>query len=165
MQKIAKFEKVSFGEFSKDAASFDADLRAAYDGIILPSRGTKGSAGYDFRTPFGFSLAPRESVIIPTGVRVKIEDGWLLSLYPRSGLGFRYRLQLDNTVGIIDSDYYYSGNEGHIMCKITNCSLSEKTVTLKSGEAFCQGIFTEYGICSDDTADKVRDGGFGSTGK
>ena len=89
----------------------------------------------------------------------------MLHLYPRSGLGFKYRLQLNNTVGIIDSDYYNSDNEGHIFAKITNDSNEGKTLELKAGEGFMQGIFLEYGITQDDEADGVRTGGFGSTGR
>ena len=101
--------------------------------------------------------------MIPTGVRVRIDEGWVLSIYPRSGLGFKFRLQLDNTVGIIDSDYYNSANEGHIFIKITNDSKEEKKVSLLSGDAFAQGVFTQFGITVDDDADGVRDGGMGST--
>ena len=86
-----------------------------------------------------------------------------MKLYPRSGLGFKYRLQLNNTVGIIDSDYFYSDNEGHIFAKITNDSNEGKTVELKAGEGFMQGIFLEYGITVDDDATEIRNGGLGST--
>ena len=79
------------------------------------------------------------------------------------GLGFKYRLQLNNTVGIIDSDYYYSDNEGHIFSKLTNDSREGKTVEISAGDGFMQGIFVEYGITLDDCVDNVRNGGFGST--
>ena len=94
-----------------------------------------------------------------------MEPEWVLKCYPRSGLGFKFRLQLNNTVGIIDSDYYYSDNEGHIFSKITNDSKEGKTVEIKAGEGFMQGIFTEYGITLDDDATEIRNGGFGSTTK
>ena len=94
-----------------------------------------------------------------------MEPDWVLKLYPRSGLGFKFRLQLNNTVGIIDSDYYYSDNEGHIFCRITNDSNEGKTVVINTGDGFCQGIFIEYGITIDDDADGIRNGGFGSTTK
>ena len=162
MKKIAKFEKVSFNQFEKDYKESE-NLKEIYDGIVLPKRATKGSAGYDFYAPQDFSLKMGETIKIPTGIRAKIDDGWVLKIYPRSGLGFKFRLQLDNTVGIIDSDYYFSSNEGHIMIKITNNSLEDKTVTVEKGSAFAQGIFLEYGITFDDDADGVRDGGFGST--
>ena len=92
-----------------------------------------------------------------------MEEGWVLKNYPRSGLGFKFRLQLNNTVGIIDSDYYYSSNEGHIMAKITNDSNENKEVYVKAGDGFIQGIFVEYGITFDDEVSDIRDGGFGST--
>ena len=87
----------------------------------------------------------------------------MLKIYPRSGLGFKYRLQLNNTVGIIDSDYFYSDNEGHIFIKITNDSNEEKTVQVAAGTGFAQGIFLEYGITEDDDTEAMRNGGFGST--
>lgn len=162
MKRIAKFEKVSLGQFKADCSSVD-NFKEIYDAIKLPMRATKGSAGYDFYAPEDFSLAPGETIKIPTGIRAKIDDGWVLKIYPRSGLGFKFRLQLDNTVGIIDSDYYNSSNEGHIMIKITNNSLEGKTVHVEKGSAFAQGLFLEYGITIDDAADGIRDGGFGST--
>ena len=114
--------------------------------------------------PFDIDLNAGETAKIPTGIRVKIDEGWLLSLYPRSGLGFKFRLQLDNTVGIIDSDYYFSDNEGHIFAKITNDSRENKALHIPAGAGFIQGIFTEYGITADDDATEIRNGGFGSTG-
>lgn len=169
MKRIAKFEKVSFEQFKKDwtdtfEVSDEVQIREIYDRIKLPARATAGSAGYDFFTPLSFDLKPGNSLKIPTGIRVKIEEGWLLSIFPRSGLGFKFRMQLDNTVGIIDSDYYDASNEGHIMIKFTNDSNTSKTISLEEGNAFAQGIFTEFGITEDDEADAKRTGGFGSTG-
>lgn len=170
MQRIAQFFKVSFKEFEKGIKDTFADIteeeiKALYEDIKLPKRATTGSAGYDFHTPFSFRLQPGETIKIPTGIRVKMEEDWVLKLYPRSGLGFKFRLQLNNTVGIIDSDYFNSDNEGHIFAKITNDSNEGKTVSLEKGAGFMQGIFLEYGITVDDEADGVRNGGFGSTSK
>ena len=163
MKRIASFEKVSKSQF--ESAWEMGSWQEVYENIKLPKRATSGSAGYDFYAPVGFELAPGETIKIPTGIRAKMEDGWVLKIYPRSGLGFKYRIQLNNTVGIIDSDYYYSDNEGHIFIKITNDSNEGKVLTLKQGEGFAQGIFIEYGITFDDDADGVRNGGFGSTTK
>lgn len=166
MKRIARFEKVSAAQFSagyRDCFGEDGD--AVYETLKLPRRATAGSAGYDFCTPRAISLAPGETVKIPTGIRAWMEEGWVLKLYPRSGLGFKYRLQLDNTVGIIDSDYYFADNEGHIFVKLTNDSNAGKTLILAAGDAFAQGVFVEYGITLDDDADGARRGGFGSTGK
>ena len=129
MKKIAKFFKVSFEEFEKgfiDCFGVREDISDIYDKIQLPKRATVGSAGYDFFSPKSIKLMPGEAVKIPTGIRVRIDEGWVLQLYPRSGLGFKYRLQLNNTVGIIDSDYFNSDNEGHIFAKITNDTNEDK---------------------------------------
>lgn len=163
MKRIAKFEKVSKRQFEAAWEDTFGEKENVYDEIKLPHRATSGSAGYDFYSTLDFSLAPGESIKIPTGIRAKIDDGWVLKIYPRSGLGFKYRLQLNNTVGIIDSDYYNSDNEGHIFIKITNDSKDCKTLNINKGNAFAQGIFLEYGITVDDDADGVRNGGFGST--
>jgi dUTPase len=165
MKRIAKFEKVTKDQFEKTYLSLFGNLSGIYEEIKLPQRATKGSAGYDFYAPYDFTLAPKQTVKIPTGIRAKINEGWVLKLYPRSGLGFKYRLQLDNTVGIIDSDYYESDNEGHILIKITNDSNEDKTIVIKKGEGFAQGIFVEYGITEEDDASDARNGGFGSTNK
>lgn len=170
MQRIAKFEKVSFGQFKKDwlgeyPEDTEEKIKEIYEGILLPRRATAGSAGYDFLAPQDFSLRPGESTKILTGIRAWIEEGWVLKLYPRSGLGFKFRLQLNNTVGIIDSDYYGSDNEGHIQIKLTNDSKEGKTMEAARGTGFAQGIFVEYGITVDDDVTDVRNGGFGSTTK
>ncbi len=170
MRRIAKFHRVSSEQFVnavvKDFSGITREeAQRIYDSVRLPLRATRGSAGYDFFAPFGFSLAPGETIRIPTGIRAEMEEGWVLKLYPRSGLGFKYRLQMDNTVGIIDSDYFHSDNEGHIFIKMTNDSKEGKRVEVAENVAFAQGIFLEYGITVDDEAKGVRNGGFGSTTK
>ena len=155
MKKIALFSKVSESEFLKNGT------KEEYDAIVLPKRATKGSAGYDFFVNKSVTLKPDESVKIATGVRVKIDEGWVLKIYPRSSLGFKYRLTLNNTVGIIDSDYYYAENEGHIFIKLTNCG--DKDLFLEKGKAFAQGVFVEYGITYNDECERQRTGGIGST--
>ena len=166
MERIAQFEKVSYGEFAKANVGVDESAwKQIYDDVLLPVRATEGSAGYDFFAPWDLEVKPGESVKIPTGIRAKIADGWVLAVFPRSGLGFKFRFQLDNTVGIIDSDYYYGENEGHIFCKLTNGSTENKTVFVKKGQGFCQGLFLPFGITVDDKACAKRTGGFGSTDK
>lgn len=166
MKRVAKFYKVSFQQFQESFAEFGMDeyeVRQIYDNIKLPKRATKGSAGYDFFAPVDINLAPGQTVKIPTGIRCEMDYDWVLKLYPRSGLGFKYRLQLNNTVGIIDADYFASDNEGHIFAKLTNDSNEGKTVKIKAGTGFMQGIFLEYGITVDDDTVEKRNGGLGST--
>ena len=111
-------------------------------------------------------MIQNRTIKIPTGIRCRIDDGWVLQIYPRSGLGFKYRIQLDNSVAIIDQDYYNSDNEGHIFIKITNDTKDvEKICEVKEGSGFAQGIFMQYGLTEDDNTDGIRNGGFGSTTK
>lgn len=170
MKRIAQFFKVSEENFMNAMREefpqyTESDIRDMYESLMLPKRATKGSAGYDFFAPFSFSLPPAATIKIPTGIRVKMDEDWVLKLYPRSGLGFKYRLQMNNTVGIIDSDYFFSDNEGHIFIKMTNDSNEGKTVEVTQRTGFAQGIFLEYGITVDDDATAERNGGFGSTTK
>lgn len=169
-KRIAEFMKVSFEQYREAyldtyGEASDQEIRKIYDKIKLPRRATSGSAGYDFFAPVSLKLEPAETLKVPTGIRAKMENDWVLKLYPRSGLGFKYRLQLNNTVGIIDSDYFDSDNEGHIFAKITNDTNEGKTVNIPEGQGFMQGIFLEYGITIDDDVTDVRNGGFGSTSK
>ena len=169
-KRIAQFQKVSLKQFMDDWISTygnrpDHIITEIYNNVRLPRRATAGSAGYDFYMPIDMTLEPGGTVKIPTGIRVQMEDEWVLKCYPRSGLGFKYRLQLNNTVGIIDSDYFQSDNEGHIFAKLTNDTNEGRTVVLKAGTGFMQGIFVEYGITVDDDVQAERNGGFGSTTK
>lgn len=164
---MIKFEKVSFKQFNKSVRDIfgfaipDDDVKEIYDNIKLPQRGTKGSAGYDFFAPVDISFFPNSYQVIPTGIRFVTDvDGIFLGLFPRSGLGFKYQSHLANVVGICDSDYQYSDNEGHIMIKMTG----EKPFEVEAGKAFCQGIILPYFVIDGDNVNNVRNGGFGSTG-
>lgn len=173
---VGEFEKVSFEQFLRDMTAeyyhgvtpddgFADIVKDLYDQIVLPQRATPRSAGYDIRTPTAFSLKRGESVNIPTGIRVKIgRDGYFLACVPRSSLGFKHGLMLANTVGVIDQDYYYAANEGHIFCKLVNHG--DHTVEINQGERIIQGIFLPYAITfSDEPTFDTRTGGIGSTGK
>ena len=184
MIRIAEFEKVPYEQYRSDLimqygslgglmtaygikSKGEAELliQHVYDDIKLPTRATTDSAGYDFFMPMRKSLSEGTTVNVPTGIRVKMEPGWVLMIFPRSGLGFKYRIQLDNTVGIIDGDYYNSDNYGHIHIKITNDGYNNKCCDIDSGQGFAQGIFVPFGITFSDKVTEVRNGGFGSTTK
>ena len=96
-------------------------------------------------------------------MRARIDEGWVLTLYPRSGPGFKYRLQLNNTVGVIDSDYFNADNEGHIQIKLINANREGREFAVEAGAAIAQGVFLPFGITVDDEACAARIGGFGST--
>ena len=170
MNKIAMFEKVSLNQFKEDfkkatkGKHSDEYIEKIYDSIQLPKRATTGSAGHDFKMPFLLRLEKGKDYTIPTGIRCKMSEGWVLMIYPRSGLGFKYGMALKNTTGIIDEDYYDSDNEGHIMIKVSY-DTGDNGLFLEGQQSFAQGVFLPYGITEDDNVETIRNGGFGSTGK
>ena len=175
LPEVGLFEKVSYDQFytsMKDEFGerfSEEEIKGMYEKIKKPRRATKKSAGNDIFAPFDFNLLPDETITIPTGLRVHIDDGWFLGCYPRSGLGFKYFASLANTVGIIDGDYVNAKNEGHIWVRIVNrtpppiASNGGPSMVVKQGEGFAQGIFQPFGITRDDDATGERTGGFGST--
>lgn len=177
--KGIKFEKVSFGAFLKDALvcsvdqrvvwdtdypSFSDYLKNIYDRIEVPTRKTKGSAGYDFNCPFEINIDPEKKVKFPTGIKAKMPEGVVLQVHIRSSLGIKHDLCITNTTGIIDSDYYNNtNNEGDIIISLTNNGANNYVT--ESHKAVAQGIFTKYETTEDDKTDGERIGGIGSTSK
>ena len=155
---IARFTHVSEAQY---AEAMQGRACLPLNEIPLPKRATAGSAGYDFVSPLEVTVGPGETALIPTGIRAEMENGWVLLLFPRSSLGFKHSLRLANMVGVIDSDYAFAKNEGHIMVKLRN-PLSVP-VTIGRGDRFCQGIFLPYGTAEEDEVTAGRVGGFGST--
>ena len=166
---MIRFHKVSYEQFKKDIIDSDfrdfseEEIKEIYSNIKIPKRATKGSAGYDLFAPYDLIFDYNIIFKFPTGIRCEMDDNVVLILVPRSSLGFKYRLGLDNTLGIIDSDYFYAKNEGHIQCKMTQ----NKNIFVKvnKGEAYMQGIFINYLKTDDDETNEIRVGGFGSTNK
>lgn len=155
-----KFERISFDQFIKD----DVHLLCDHHEIKLPKRATKYSAGYDIYSVKSFELKPRQSILLPTAIKIQLDPDKLLLILPRSGQGFKYKVQIYNTAGVIDCDYYNNeNNEGHIWVKLYNDSPDGETLVVKKGDAICQGIILPYYKVDDDTSDNIRNGGFGST--
>lgn len=157
MKIAARFEKVSLKQFAEHGS------KQTYDDIKLPKRATKHSAGYDFFAPTDITFEAGQTITVATGIRVIMPSEYFLMIVPRSGLGFKYKLRLNNTVGIIDADYADSPNEGHIFVRMTN--ESDKRLEIKKGEAFAQGILLSYFITENDEVTELRHGGLGSTSK
>ena len=134
--------------------------------VILPTRATEGSAGYDIRvlTPNDTTveIKPLESYVFDTGIKACMEKNEVLKIYIRSSIGIKKHLILSNCVGIIDSDFYNnSKNDGHIRISVTNVSGSVQII--ENNERIAQGIFVKYLTTEDDNTDKIREGGIGST--
>ena len=160
---VGEFEKVSLEQFIKDYSGAEEVAAIVYEEYLeLPRRSSYDAAGFDFVATRDIVLSPGQSTVVQTGIRVRIKEGWVLFIVPRSGLGTRYRMQLNNTVGVIDGDYYHTDNEGHIMATITNDG--NKELVLKTGDRFLQGVFVPYGITESDNPKGKRIGGHGSSG-
>ena len=169
MRKVAKFEKVSWGQFQKDyvdtfgegkTINMD-DVRKIYDDIKLPCRKTKFSAGHDISIPFDITLPPKERLMIPTGIRCKMETDYVMLIMPRSSLGIKKGLRISNTVPVIDSDYYNANNEGHIFVSVINDG--REAIKFKAGDHIIQALFVPYGVADEEDIVINRIGGIGST--
>ena len=169
MRKVAKFEKVSWGQFQKDyvdtfgegkTINMD-DVRKIYDDIKLPCRKTRFSAGHDISIPFNITLPSKEKLMIPTGVRCKMDTDYVMIIAPRSSLGIKKGLRISNTIPVIDSDYYDANNEGHIFVSVINDG--KEPIKFKAGDNIVQALFVPYGIADDDVVTAERTGGIGST--
>ncbi len=157
---VAKFTHVSEEQYESVMAGREGHLPVAE--IPLPRRSTRGSAGYDFVAPAETVIPPGGSVLIPTGIRCEMAEGWVLLMFPRSSFGRRYGVRLSNTVGVIDSDYAWAENEGHIITALRNPS--DQEVVIRRGERFCQGVLVPFGTAEEEEVSAERKGGFGSTG-
>lgn len=165
LMKVADFKKVSFDQFVEDWEKkfMEYPEESIYGDLTLPERKTSDSAGHDFICPADISIRSGDSKVIPTGIRCKIEKGWVLLVFIRSSLGIKAQARIGNGTGVIDGDYYNTDNEGHIFIKIENHS--PNTLKLVKGEAFAQGVFVPYGVADVETVTAKRTGGIGSTGK
>lgn len=167
-----RFEKVSYNAFFNDVkklypAMDNKVISEAYDGIQIPERKTRWSAGYDISSPIYGIVRPREALIVPSGLKAYFsdqeKDAWDLDLVVRSSTGIKNSIFLKNTIGIIDPDYYNNKeNEGDVLIPLYN--FGDEPFEVHAGDRLCQGIFRIHGITSDDKAKGIREGGVGSTG-
>lgn len=169
--KIAKFGKVSYEQFEKDAVkkaphhykTNECEIKRVYENISIPVRATKYSAGYDIKSPFKIILLPNESIIIPTGLRCEMFEGYVMMIYPRSSFGIKKGGVLLNTTGVIDRDYASAKNEGHIFVAIKNTS--NEAMYIDENEEIVQAVFVKFGIADEEEVTTERTGGIGSTNK
>ena len=133
--------------------------------IKLPQRSTARSAGYDFYLTEDVKLLPHQTTLVITDICFECADDENLDLVIRSSLAINNSLQIINSPGIIDADYYNNEkNGGNNIVAIHN--FSGTTYIAKAGEKFCQGIIRNYKTTEDDEpVNEKRTGGIGSTGK
>ena len=132
----------------------------------LPDYATPGSAGLDLRAMLqqAATLQPGETLLIPTGLAIYIEDpGLAAMILPRSGLGHKHGIVLGNLVGLIDSDY-----QGELMVSCWN--RGQSAFTIEPGERIAQLILVpvvqaRLQLVNAFSASERGSGGFGHTGK
>ena len=167
-RKIARFEKISFEQFKKDMIDTyknmysEKEIKEIYNGIELPVRATKYSAGHDIKIPFAMSVFPNDTLKIPTGIRCEMDGEYVMLVFPRSSLGIKKNMYITNTVPVIDADYYNAKNEGHIFICIKNGG--ENILSLSKNEAITQAVFVPFGVADEEEVVRERVGGIGSTG-
>ena len=129
--------------------------------IKLPTRATKGSAGYDFYSPISVDIEPMCSQMIWTDVCSKFEDDEVLLINVRSSMG-KQPVMIANTPGVIDPSYYGDpDNGGNIGIRLFN--LGKTIYTVHAGDRVAQGTFVQYLLTDDDDATAERLSGYGST--
>lgn len=125
----------------------------------LPERQTKASAGYDFYVVEDVEIPAYGTVMLPTNVKAYMQEDEVLMLYARSSLAIKRGLIIQNTTGIIDSDFF-----PHEI-KVALRNTTDKPVKLLKNERCAQGIFLKYLVSDNGNLDNTRDGGIGSTRK
>ena len=137
-------------------------IKKVRENAKIPTRATSGSAGMDLYACIDepITLKKGDKAVIPTGIAIGLDDPhYAAFIYARSGLAIKHGIGLLNSVGVIDSDYCKSDNQGHIMVKMTaNCD-----ILIEKGQAFAQGIIIPFLKVDDDDTKTERNGGFGST--
>jgi dUTP pyrophosphatase len=138
--------------------------------VPLPDYETAGSAGADLRANLppeqrqsGVTIAPLTRVIVPTGLRVAIPEGFEMQIRPRSGLALKHGLSLPNTPGTIDSDY--RGPLGVLLTVI-----GTEPYTVHHGDRVAQVVVMPVAQANFELAVDLNEtargtGGFGSTGR
>ena len=134
-------------------------------GALLPTYGTASAAGADLYAWLeqDITVAPGETVFIPTGIALEVPEGCAGLIYARSGLACKKDLAPANKVGVVDSDY-----RGEITAALHNHGNQSRTVC--HGDRIAQLIITPvlqpvYEIAGELSDSARGSGGFGSTGK
>ena len=139
------------------------NIKKLNDKAVIPTRGSDSAAGYDlYSTEFAI-LKPGERLLFKTGLAMEIPDGYYGKISPRSGLAYKYGI--DVLAGVIDSDY-----RDDVGVILINHGSADYNVLV--GDRIAQIVFHQYGSLANGffVVDKFlteedRGGGFGSTGK
>jgi dUTP pyrophosphatase len=169
------------------AGAPSAKVERLHGDVVLPSRATTGSAGYDLRAylrqrrvrcsdgltqherfadeldgEWGIVLASGEMALIPLGFRTRLPENVEAQIRPRSGQSFKHALTIPNAPGTVDSDYAEEW-----MVIVRNDASAPRRIV--HGERIAQVVFARYAalelVESEVARTTDRAGGFGSTGQ
>jgi len=131
----------------------------------LPEYATTGSSGMDIRAflTSPITMAPKERVLIPTGLFLALPENWEAQIRPRSGLAIKQGLTCLNTPGTIDADY-----RGEL--KVILINLSNEAQIIQDGDRIAQMVFQKVEKVILQKVESLEAtergaGGFGHTGK
>lgn len=130
--------------------------------VALPARESSGAAGFDLAASADVTIAPGTIALVPTGLIIKVPDGWCLGVFARSSTPLKRGLMVANGVGVIDSDY--CGPDDEVKIQVLN--FTQAAVHVKRGDRIAQGIFLKYAPpeWEEGPPSETTRGGFGSTG-
>jgi len=131
----------------------------------LPERGSAYAAGYDLFADLkdAVEIAPKQTLMINTGVAMEIPEGYWGGIFARSGLSSKEGLRPANCVGVVDADY-----RGPICVALHNDSEVVRTVV--PGQKVAQLVVVPFLTVEFEEVSELTDtvrgvSGFGSTGK
>lgn len=78
---------------------------AFHENFRMPTKGTQGAGAYDIYMPEAGSASDHSPTRVSLGFAAEVPEGYVAMIFPRSGVGAKHGLELNNTCGIIDSDY------------------------------------------------------------
>ena len=129
---------------------------------VLPTKATSDCAGSDLHSCEAGEILPGKILILSTGLKVEIPEGYEWQIRPRSGLAFNHGISIVNAPGTIDSDY-------RGIVKVALVNLGEKPYSINVGDRVCQAVLNKVPLSNFIEVKKLGDtkrgsGGFGSTG-
>lgn len=132
------------------------------ENAVIPKYAHKGDAGVDLYSCEDYSLKPGERVLVSTGIKISVPNGYEAQIRPRSGLALKHGISVCNTPGTIDSGY--RGEIGVILINHGN-----EVFKVEKGTRVCQMIFNKVEEADFEEVKELDEtkrgaGGFGHTG-